>query len=141
MTLTGPALDTFLVDEDYLENMQLKLLAGTSFQEANGEANKNFVIINEQAVKDLHFSSAMDAVNEEIILQYDSTRKTIIGVVKDYNHRDLFRVITPMALMYDPTQFNLLQVSYAGTYENAIKSIEKAWASCQSRIEDRLQAS
>ena len=30
--------------------------------------------------------------------------------------------------MYDPAEFNLLQVAYAGTYENAVKTIEKAWS-------------
>ena len=29
--------------------------------------------------------------------------------------------------MYDPERFNLLQVAYAGTYDNAVKTIEKAW--------------
>src|SRR5688500_1140601 len=30
--------------------------------------------------------------------------------------------------MYDPGQFNLLQVRYSGSDENAMESIEKAWA-------------
>jgi putative ABC transport system permease protein len=33
-----------------------------------------------------------------------------------------------MALRYDPAQFNLLQVKYAGSYEEASKSVEMAWA-------------
>jgi putative ABC transport system permease protein len=118
----------FQVDENYLENMKVKLLAGSFFKEANGQSNKNFIVINQRAVRALHFNSEVDAINQEIILQHDSSRVTIIGVVKDYNHRDLFQAIGPMALMYDPERFSLLQVAYAGTYDNAVKTIEKAWS-------------
>ena len=121
-------LGYFLVDENYLENMNVKLLAGSFFADKNGESNKNFIVINQQAVQKFQFNSDMDALNQEIIFQGDSSRRTIIGVVKDYNHNDLFQAIKPMALMYDPERFNLLQVAYAGTYDNAVKTIEKSWA-------------
>ncbi len=70
----------------------------------------------------------MDAIGQEIISQSDSTRKTIIGVVVNYNHRALLQTISPLALMYNPSQFNLLQVGYSGSYENSVESIKKAWA-------------
>src|SRR5918993_1366909 len=121
-------LNYFLVDENYLDNMDVEILAGSFFVDKNGESNKNFIVINQQAVEKFHFDSDLDALNQEVIVQHDSSRRTIIGVVKDYNHNDLFQGIKPMALMYDPEQFNLLQVAYAGTYDNAVKTIEKAWA-------------
>jgi putative ABC transport system permease protein len=114
----------FMVDEDYLTNM----VAGKFFTAEQEASNKNYIVINEEAVKKLQYESPLDAVGEEIIARHDSTRKTIIGVVENYNHRDLTRTITPMGLMYDPGQFNLLQIRYAGSYENAAKNIEKAWA-------------
>jgi len=70
----------------------------------------------------------LDAIGQEIISQSDSTRKTIIGVVVNYNHRALLQTISPLALMYNPSQFNLLQVGYSGSYENSVESIKKAWA-------------
>jgi putative ABC transport system permease protein len=118
----------FQVDEDYLENMEVKLLAGKFFEAERGESNKNFIVINQQAARQLQFKTDPDAINQEIILEQDSSRRTIIGVVKDYNHRDLFRAISPMALMYEPERFTLLQVAYVGTQEDAVASIEKAWS-------------
>ncbi len=118
----------FIVDEDYLKNMELHMVAGKFFAAEQEKSNKDYIVINEEAVKKLQYKSAMDAVGQEIISQADSSRKTVIGVVIDYNHRDLTQPITPMALMYDSIQFSLLQVRYAGTYENAAKTIEKAWA-------------
>ena len=121
-------LNYFMVDEDYLENMGLKLVAGKFYTAEQEASNKNYIVINEEAVKKLQFESPVDAVGEEIIFQSDSTRKTIIGVVVNYNHRSLFQTISPLALMYNPSQFNLVQVGYSGSYENAVESIEKAWA-------------
>jgi putative ABC transport system permease protein len=118
----------FLVDEDYHQNMELKLLAGKFFQAEEGESNKNFVIINEAAVRKLKFESAHDAIGEPIMFMNDSTSKIIKAVVANYNHRDLTREIAPMLLLYSPGEFHILQVAYVGDFANASQAIEKAWA-------------
>ena len=119
--------DRFVVDEDYLDNMGIRLLAGRFFQAGQDSLNKRYIVINEEGVKKLHYASPSDAIGDEVISQNDSTRQTIIGVVSNYNHRDLTRSYSPMALMYDPDQFAVLQVAYQGSYESAAQSIEKAW--------------
>jgi putative ABC transport system permease protein len=121
-------LSYFLVDENYIDNMGIKLVAGNFFLEGKAESNKNFIVINQTAARSFQFASDLDAINQEVIVEHDSSRRTIVGVVKDYNHDDLIRAIRPMALMYDPGRFGLVQVAYAGTYDNAVKTIEKAWA-------------
>ncbi len=121
------SLNFFSVDEDYLKNLQVPLLTGRFFSPENGESNRRFVVINEKAVKAFHFDTPLDAVGQEIIYQSDSSRKTIIGVVSDYNHNPLFSETQPLALMYDPAQFNVLQVRYAGTHADAVNRIESAW--------------
>ena len=70
----------------------------------------------------------MDAVGQEIIYQADSSRKEIIGVVKDYNHSQLFSKIDPLGLMYEPENIRLLQVRYSGNRDKAIESVETAWS-------------
>src|SRR5258706_13829036 len=40
----------------------------------------------------------------------------------------LMEKMEPMALITNPEEYRLLQVKYAGSYEEAGKSIEKAWA-------------
>lgn len=122
-------LATFRVDEDYLKNMGLQLVAGKFFLATHQALNTEYVVVNEEAIKQLHYDSPLDAIGEQIILHHDSTRRTIIGVVANYNHRDLTRAISPMALMYEPEQFSVVQVRYTGSYENAARNIEKAWAS------------
>lgn len=83
------SINSFSVDEDYLKNIEVDLIAGKFFSPENGESNKNFIVLNEEALKALHFETPIDALNEEIIYQADSSRKVIIGVVKNYNHGQL----------------------------------------------------
>jgi len=118
----------FATDEDYLKNLNLKLVTGRYFEAGAGESNKNFIVLNEKAVEAFHFASPREAIGQEIILQADSSRKQIIGVVKDYNHQMLMEKLDAMALIYNPKEIGILQVAYTGTYDGAGKSIEAAWA-------------
>jgi putative ABC transport system permease protein len=120
--------DRFTVDEDYVKNMGLHLLAGRFFEAGQDNINKGYIVINEEGVKKLQYASASDAIGKEVISANDSSRQTIIGVVSNYNHRDLTRTYSPMALMHNPEEFAVLQVAYNGSYENIAQSIEKAWA-------------
>jgi len=117
----------FEVDENYAENMNLEIIAGTFFTPEQGASKRNMVVINEAAATKMDYQRPQDAVGEPMLYMNDSTTKTIIGVVRNYNHRDLTRAITPMILLYDTAAFKVLQVSYSGTYAEATKTIEKAW--------------
>lgn len=119
------SMNHFLVDQDYVKNMGLSLVAGEFFPADEATAKKS-IVINESAVKAFHYNTPEEAIGAELI-QLDSTRKTIIGVVKDYNHRILLENIEPMALMYSPEGFRILQVKYSGTYQDAVRTIEKSW--------------
>jgi putative ABC transport system permease protein len=122
-------LGYFVVDEDYVKNMQVEIIAGKHFQHENSIGNKNFIVINEEAVAAFHFKSSAEAIGQELVYRADSSRKVITGVVKNYNHNSLMSKVEPMALLYDPAQINLVQVRYHGTHDDAAKTIEKAWAS------------
>ncbi len=118
----------YAVDEDYLKNIKVSLMAGRFFSAGDGASNKNFIVINEKSLSSFHLGSPADALGQEIICKNDSSRKQIIGVVKDYNHQMLMEKIDPMVLLYDAKQFNLVQIEYSGTYEAASKTVEEVWA-------------
>jgi putative ABC transport system permease protein len=119
-------VDYYSVDENYLESLSIDLVAGRNFQPTAGAANKGFIIINEQAAKALAFGSSFDALGQYIYSE-DSLKYEIIGIVKDYNHQILFTKIAPMALMFNPSRYSILQVKYSGDYENAAAVVETAW--------------
>ena len=104
------------------------MIAGEFFKEENGNSNKNFIVLNELAVEKFHFNSPTDALGQEIILQKDSSKKQIIGVIKNYNHQLLVEKMDPMAIVYNPEEYRLLQVAYTGSFDDAGKSVEAAWA-------------
>ena len=124
----------YSVDEDYLKNIETPLVAGRFFLTADGASNNNFIVINEKTVETFHFGSPQEALGQEIIYKNDSSRKQIIGVVKDYNHQMLMEKIDPMVLIFDSKQYNLLQVKYSGTYEAAGKTVETAWANINPNL-------
>jgi putative ABC transport system permease protein len=108
--------------------MNLRLVAGEFFKVENATSNQNLMVINEVALSTFRFASPQEAIGQTLVLQVDSTEKVIIGVVANYNHRTLTHQIEPLALLYDPNSYHLLQVGYVGTYEQAHQTIENAWA-------------
>ncbi len=121
------------VDENYMDNMDLRLLAGNNFNPTGYSKN---VILNQQAVEKLGYETNIDAVGQVIKMRDDSVQLQVIGVVEDYHHETLFSEIKPLILQYDPEQFNILQVKInSGNYQIAIEDIEKAWASVNPSLQ------
>lgn len=121
-------INYFAVDEDYLKNLELELVAGRYFSPTAGASNKNFMVVNEEVVKAMQYGTNADALGQELIMQRDSVKREIIGVVKNYNHEVLMAKISPMALMYNPEELRLMQVKYTGDFKQSSKAVESAWA-------------
>lgn len=125
---TWSSLSYFAVDESYLENMGLTLVAGSFFSKEAGMSNKNLIVINEEAVKEYKLGSAIDAIGQTLVEKYDSSELKIIGVVKNYHHELFSQSLQPLGLRYSPGEYSLLQISYTGDSKVASESIAKAWA-------------
>ncbi len=121
-------LSYFAVDEDYLSNMGLELVAGKFYEAEAGMSNQNMVVINEAALPLLQFNTADEAIGQSIIFQRDSIEKQVIGIVKNYNHEMMAQTLRPLALIYSPEEYRLLQIAYNGTFDEAKKTVEQAWA-------------
>jgi len=121
-------LNYYSVDEDYIQNMGLTLQAGKFFSEEAGLSNKDFIVLNEEAVKFYHFENTLDAIGKSLIIQDDSSQRQVIGVVKDYQHELFGERLEPMALIYNPEKYAILQVEYNGDFASASRTIEHAWA-------------
>jgi putative ABC transport system permease protein len=120
-------LNYFSVDEDYLANMQLALVAGSFFSAEAGASNSNFIVLNEEAVKSYQFASPADAIGQVLIIESDSTEKQIVGVVKNYHYELFGERIEPLGLVYNPAEFALVQIVYTGNVKNASSIAERVW--------------
>ena len=120
------------VDEDFLRTLDIKAVAGRLFSAEFKSDTGNRLIINENAAKQLGFTSPQKAVGQNI--HYDLRGKQnsfqIVGVVKDFHFEDLHSPVTPYGfqLTNDKSQFNYLIVhAKAGNMAPILKMIENTW--------------
>lgn len=117
----------FSVDQDYLTNLNLKLVAGRVFPPNSSNQREQFIIINERGVKQFNFDSPLEAIGQPLFTD-DSVQLVIIGVVQDYYHRALTMEGSPMALRFLPDDYSQLQVKIRPeNQENTRANIEAAW--------------
>jgi len=79
------------VDDDYIPTFGMTIVRGRNFSESMADGD-NF-IINEEAARQMGFR---DPVGQQ--LTYGDKAGTIVGVVKDFNHRPLADPIRPLVL-------------------------------------------
>lgn len=117
----------YAVDEDYLDQMEIKLIAG---RDILPEANKNTeteILINEQAINAFQFENSHDALGKTIYNE-DSTEVRIVGVVKDYHHQIMVSEISPLAIRHLPDHFGYAHVKINSTNtESALSQVESSW--------------
>jgi ABC-type antimicrobial peptide transport system permease subunit len=71
------------VDQHFLKNLGIRIIAGTDFPESVNSGNENFVLVNETALKKLGFHNAVEAISQAIQFKRGNIVQ-IIGVVKDF---------------------------------------------------------
>jgi len=117
----------YFTDENYISNMQLRLVAGENFPANHAQQHEQFAIVNETFVKQFQLGSPMDAVGKTIIAG-DSTILTIHGVVKDFLFKPADYAIMPMLMRYDPKNWSILNCSIAsGNTIQTTSQLEAAW--------------
>ncbi|HEK19968.1 MAG TPA: ABC transporter permease [Bacteroidetes bacterium] len=119
------------VDENFLNTLNIKPLAGRLFSADFRSDTTNSVIINETAAKEYGFASVKDAVGKTI---YNNFRNNIspfkiVGVVKDFHYEDLHLPVTPYAfrLTTDNSCSYMIVHARAGNVSDVLKSIESTW--------------
>lgn len=123
------SLNFFSVDQNYIDNLELKLVAGRNFPNYGPNANETHIILNQVAVNALGFENELDAIGESVILgDLDSTAVQIIGVVKDYHFQPLFMDIKLMALRYQPEKFDIANVKIkTDNIDQTIAGLKTEW--------------
>lgn len=88
-------IQMFAVDYDYLSLYSPKILCGRSFSENYGnELNK--VVLNEEAVRLLGYSSPEEALGKQLAMEVLEEPLEIIGVVKNYHQQSLAEPYKPI---------------------------------------------
>ncbi|HWB28750.1 MAG TPA: ABC transporter permease [Chitinophagaceae bacterium] len=118
----------FDVDENYIPNMQLQLLAGNDFA-ASAPVDERYVIINENAVHALNISSPANAVGKTIFID-DSVPVQVAGVIKDFHFEGFEQSIKPLVLRNRPKAFNYLAIKTSVDEKNSatlVAQLQAVW--------------
>ncbi len=129
----------FHVDDQFVPNFDLKVLAGRAFdrklESPFEDTDRQFqgMMINETSRKLLGFASNEDAIGKKI--NRWGRIFNIIGVFNDYNHHSLKTEVDPTVFFFDKTglRSNYTAIKVAGSsnpgqsYKSALAQIEKTY--------------
>jgi len=119
------------VDNGYVEQLGLKLIAGRSFTDNRAMESTGKIIINKTGVTELGFTPE-EAIGQEVYTEWQGERiaHQIIGVIDDYHQLSLKERILPTLFRMNPEgrtyDFALLSVS-TENLEGTISKIENQW--------------
>ncbi|MEE4117286.1 MAG: ABC transporter permease [Marinilabiliaceae bacterium] len=117
----------FSVEDNYLETMGLKLVAGNNFPADISKNNESYVLITQQASESFNFGSVLDAPGSNIILN-DTINLTVAGVIEDYRYCALFLPSRPLLLRYKPsdTPYAVLRLD-SNDLPGTVEKLKQAW--------------
>ena len=117
----------FFIDQHYIANHGLTLIAGSDFPADLNPDRQQFVILNEKALEKFDLGSPKDAIGQTLWLD-DTTEVAVLGVLKDFHFRPLTYEIGPLLLLYAPRHFTQLDVRLTpGDPAGALASMEGIW--------------
>lgn len=112
------------VDYDYLKTLDIKLVAGRDF-DRSFSTDSNAVIINKQMAA--QFGETDKILGKKIALNGESI---VIGVIDDFNFKDLKNKIEPLSLSINP---NIFPVAYifvniqSNDLSETLKEVDLIW--------------
>jgi putative ABC transport system permease protein len=119
-------LDVYFVDEDYISQFELKLLAGRAFSLDFATDSTEAMVINETAVKLFGYSAPEEAIGRNF-KQWGREGK-IIGVIKDFHFRSLQQDISPLTMRLESGSTDIIAVKVSPqNIQQTLASIENKW--------------
>jgi putative ABC transport system permease protein len=114
------------IDYDFIPGYELKLLAGRNFSK-DFKTDEKAVLLNQKSIELLGYKNAKEAINKKLARGRRDTL-TVVGVVADYHHQGLQKVIDPMIFLLVPNirGFYSLKVQSANLPQT-IANIGKTW--------------
>ncbi len=100
-------MDGMSIDEDYLDNMGIEVLAGRNFSREFPADFEKSILINETAVKEIGWEQPL---GKKIEIPGQEEGKTVIGVVNDFFFKSPHQKIRSMHISMGPRPYRALLV-------------------------------
>ncbi len=124
-------LNFTMIDYDFLNLYEIKLIAGRNFSKEMGTDLEEGVIINEACAKELGWTDNPLGKKIGFGLNLDGTftRNTkVIGVVKDFHYRSLHNTIEPLSLFLSDRPRNAISIKIGpDNRQETLQFIEDKW--------------
>ena len=118
---------TLRCDEDLLKTMDLKLMAGRFFSSEFPSDSISSVILNETAVKQFGWTPG-EAIGKQLMrAQFDSTFKSVVGVVQDYHFTSLKQKIEPLIISHINSDGHLLLKVSGTDIPRTVAALQNTW--------------
>lgn len=98
------------VDCDFIDTYKLEIIEGRGFDRSFAN-DSNSVVLNEEAVKQLGFSSNREALHQKVALEGEAEPVEVIGVLKNFHQQSLDKSHTPIMLIMN-SRISWLPASY-----------------------------
>ncbi|GAA0532902.1 ABC transporter permease [Chitinophaga japonensis] len=107
-------INLYSVDYDFIQQYQVKVIAGRAFSPAFASDSTAALLVNEAVVSSLGYAQPQDIIGKRYSQWGREGR--IVGVVRNFNYRSLRAEVEPLTLRLEPRDFDVLSlnVSTAG---------------------------
>jgi len=119
----------FPVDFNFKETYGLTTTMGRFF-DSTIASDSNALVINEALMKQLNWE---DPTQKTIKFQDDPVAYSIVGVVKDFNFRSLYRDVEPLVMWISPNNRRNLSVRFSGNPSDLLSFMETTWKKFETR--------
>ncbi|MEM9290711.1 MAG: ABC transporter permease [Acidobacteriota bacterium] len=120
-------IDTIVVDQNFMDQLDLDLMAGRAFLQGSEADVTGAFVINEAAVRLFDWGTPEEALGEE--LQWIAKRGPVIGVVKDFHYRSLRYDIQPLVMHVRPLVFHYFYARLTpGDPGPTLNSLDSTWS-------------
>lgn len=125
-TETGEVtLQQALVDESFLETLDISLLAGRNFTADHVAEEASVCLLNQTAVDALGWETPEEALGKEV--GFSGREKTVIGVVNDFHFHSLHEPIEPLQLEPSETVRTLVVRLAPGDASETLDRLRTTW--------------
>ncbi|HYC84012.1 MAG TPA: FtsX-like permease family protein, partial [Chryseosolibacter sp.] len=123
---TEREVDIMEIGDDYMEALNMTLIAGRKFEKNSATDLKESVLVTEEFVRDFGWTD--DPIGKRIVWM-DTVQFYVVGVVKNIYARALWEPVRPMMIRYtSPDRYQQLVVSMpAAKMKDVNEFMEKKW--------------
>jgi putative ABC transport system permease protein len=116
------------VDADFLEAIGITLDSGRFFEPASAADSMLHIVINRTGVKAIGTDILSRPLEIPDLMASGINKKSVVGVVNDFNFASFHRLVEPLSLEYNPDRCNYLLVRFSTSeVGDAVRSVQASW--------------